>query len=505
MAEIVKGTGPLSMQNAEQAKVVLHLGQAIDAQTKGQDAAAADELERALDAGFDHAALHFDLGYLRLKGDRRESAIRHLAKAVKHEDYGLASKLLLGDLLYKKEVYKDASLEYLEALKLADAMTAAGEQADEIREMYEPLIESQREQKDPEACRRLCENVRALLVRPDWREQLSRTREQMQHDGGAQAAPVAEMMLAAQNSGVIESINRVHELARAGKLRSAMDEAYGAVHQAPLYLPLHSLIGEILLQDNRMEDAITKFSVVAHAYGVRGEVAQASKLWRRILQLAPMDMSARTRLIDLLLARGQVDDAIHEYLELADIYYRLADLDMARQTFTTALRAVQQANGDRSWNVQILQRMADIDMQRLDWKQAIRVLEQIRTLRPDDQGARRQLVELHSRMGQAPQASAELDSYLTYLESNSRSAEAIPFLEDLVREHEGDAFFRRALAAQLHLQGRTPEAVAQLDALGEALLQQGKKDEALEVISQIVAMDPPNAGDYRQLLSQIGH
>ena len=126
-------------------------------------------------------------------------------------------------------------------------------------------------------------------------------------------------------------------------------------------------------------------SVVARAYGVRGEVGHAIKLLRRIIELAPTDMSARSRLIDLLLARGQVDDAITEYLELADIYYRLAELDMARKTYTTALRAIQQTDAGRGWNVHILQRMADIDMQRLDWKQAVRVFEQIRTLRPDDQ------------------------------------------------------------------------------------------------------------------------
>jgi len=504
LAAILKGTAQLSMQHAEQTKVVLHLGQAIDAQTKGQDAAAADELERALDAGFDHAALHFSLGALRLKGDRQESAIRHLARSVKHRDYGLAARLLLGDMLFKKVLYKDASLEYIEALKMADASTAPESQADEIRESYEPFIEAQQGQQDPNICRQLCENVRGLLLRPDWRDQIRNSREQSSPgDVAAGFAPLAEVMLAAQSLGVVESINRVRQLARAGNLRSAMDEAYDAVQRAPNYLPLHSLMAELLIQDNREPDAIAKLSVIARAYGVRGEVAQATKLWRRIIQLAPMDMSAHSQLIDLLADRGQVDDAIHEYLELADVYYRLAELDMARRTYTTALHFVQQANADRAWNIRILQQMGDIDMQRLDWKQAVRVYEQIRTLRPDDQAARRQLIELHSRMAQPQQATAELDSFLSYLETSNRSAEAIPFLEDLIREHQDEPIFRRALAAQLHRMGRTPEAVAQLDALGELLLQGGKKDEAVEVITQIVAMNPPNAADYRKLLVQI--
>ncbi len=504
MAAIVRGTGQLSLQQSEQTRVVLHLGQAIDAQTKDQDAAAADELERALEAGFKHPALYYDLGYLRARGDRLESAIRNLAHAIKHNDYGLGSRLLLGGLLLQKGQFKDAALEYLQALQLADAATVPQEKADDVRQLYEPLLEAQQHQQDEAANRRVCENIRGLLIRADWRDQIHRTRENMHHgpDDGA-VIPLAEVMLQAQSSGVIESMNRVHQLARAGSLRSAMDEAYDAVQHAPTYLPLHALMGDLLIQEGREADAITKLSVVAHAYSVRGEVNQATKLLRRVIQLAPLDLSARTRLIDQLLARGQVDEAINEYLELADIYYRLAELDMARKTYTTALRVVQQTNADRTWNVHILQRMADIDMQRLDWKQAVRVYEQIRTLRPDDEGARRQLIELYMRMGQEQQAIAELDSFLTYLDGSHHRELAVPFLEGLVKEHPDLGLYRRALAAQLHRAGRTAEAVSQLDTLGESLLQSGKQKEAVEVITQILLMNPPNAQDYRRLLAQL--
>lgn len=502
LAAIVKGTGRLSMQHAEQTKVVLHLGQAIDAQTRGDDGIAAEELERTLAAGFDHAALHFNLGYLRFKADRQESAGRHLAHAVQHRDYGLGARLLLGESLLKRQMYREASLEYLEALRLADAMTAPEDRADDIREMYDPLVESQEGQKDPDACRRLCENIRGLLMRADWREQIQKTRSQT-HKEDEPPAPLAEVMLEAQSAGVVESINRVHELAREGRMRSAMDEAYGAVQHAPSYLPLHNLMADLLIQEDRLPDAIAKLSVVAHAYAVRGNVSHATRLYRRIIQLAPMDMSARSRLIDLLLARGQVDEAIGEYLELAEIYYRLAELDMARKTYTTALRVVQQTNAGRAWNVHILQRMADIDMQRLDWRQAARVYEQIRTLRPDDQAARKQLLELYGKVGQPQQVLAELDGYLSYLDGNGKAEDAVPFLKDLVQEHGDQPIFRRALAAQLHRLGRTQEAVGELDTLGEALLQSGKSQEAVDVITQIVAMNPPNAADYRRLLAQL--
>jgi tetratricopeptide (TPR) repeat protein len=503
MAALMRGTGQLAMQNAEQTKVVLHLGLAIDALTRNQDTQAAEELERALEAGFSHPSLYFLLGLLRSKGERIESAQRHLQHAVKHIDYNLASRLLQGQLLTRKGQTREASLEYLEALRLADALSVPADQSDEIRQMYEPLIESQQNQSDEDACRRLCENINGLLMRVDWRDQMHKTREQMPKQESGSIMPIADVLMQAQSSQVLDSINHVHQLARLGYLRPAMSEAFDAVQHAPTYLPLHTLIGDLLIQEGRQPEAIAKFSVVARAYSVRGEVAQATKILRRVIQLAPMDLAARSHLIDQLVARGMVDDAITEYLELAGIHYRLAELDLARKTYTTALRVVQQSNADRAWNVHILQRMADIDMQRLNWKQALRVFEQIRTLRPDDESVRKNLVELSLRLGQEQQATTELEGFASYLESKHQTDKLIKFIEDLVAEHEDQPTLRITLADRLYRAGRATEAVSQLDLVGEALLTAGKKKEALAVIQRIIQMNPPNVGDYRQLLMQV--
>jgi tetratricopeptide (TPR) repeat protein len=236
---------------------------------------------------------------------------------------------------------------------------------------------------------------------------------------------------------------------------------------------------------------------------VRGEAEQATRLLRRVIQLAPMDLSARRHLIDQLVSHGQVDESISEYMELADIYYRLAELDMARKTYTTGLRIVQQSGADRSWNIRILQRMADIDMQRLDWKQALRVFEQIRTLRPDDGSVRRSLVDLNLRMGQQEQAAAEMEGFIGYLESHGQTDQSINFLVDLIQDHEQQTFLSRRLAEQLHRAGRSEDALSLLDNLGESLLKAGKNNEAVEIVRQIIRMNPPAVDDYRRLLAQL--
>ena len=504
MQAIVHGTGELNLKQSDRSKILLHIGQAIDAQTKDQEAQAAEELEKALAAGFVDSALYFDLGLLRSKTERLGSAIHHLQTAVKHADYALGARLLLAQIQRQMGRLPEAVTEYMEALKVADAMVVPPDQADEIRQLYEPLIEAHAHQTDTVVMEQLCDNVKQLLLRPNWRAEVLLAREQLPKSAeGTPPMPLAEILVQAQSSQVIETIGRVLALARAGHLRTAMDEAYESFKYAPTYLPLHTLIGDLLIQEGRTQDAIAKYTVVAEAYSVRGEATQAVNLLRRIVQVAPMDLVVRTRLIDQLAARGLVDEAVGEYIGLADIYYRLAELDMARKTYTTALHLAQQGGANHAWSVKLMRCMADIDMQRLDWRQALRIFEQLRTLEPDDITVRKSLIDLNIRLTQFPQATAELDGFLAHLQSSGRRGEAIPFLEELVNEYPKQGILRRALSEEYRHAERIPDAVAQLDALGDLLLNAGDRDGAIQNIETIMAMNPPNTEDYKTLLAKI--
>jgi tetratricopeptide (TPR) repeat protein len=367
-------------------RITLHLSQVVDLQTQGSYAQAAEELERAIEYGLGNPAATFDLGFLYAQAGRLESAIRQLQHIVKHVDYSLAAHLLLGDLYYRKGQLKQASLEYLEALRLADAQMVPPEHADNLRQLYEPYIEAHRQQDEPGAQEQLCGTVKDLLMRPDWRVQMGRAREQLPSRGdGAPPMPVIEILkgtIGIQVSQVIESLTSIYELVDQGKLRSAMEDAFYTLQHAPTYLPLHTLMGELLIKQGDLKGAVAKFQTVAKVHSTRGEAFQAINLYRKVADLSPMDLGSRGRLIDQLVASGQTEEAIKEYIHLAGIYYNMADFNMARKTYTEALRMAQQSQTDRATRVQILHRMADIDLQSLDWRQALRIFEQIRTLSP---------------------------------------------------------------------------------------------------------------------------
>jgi thioredoxin-like negative regulator of GroEL len=106
-------------------------------------------------------------------------------------------------------------------------------------------------------------------------------------------------------------------------------------------------------------------------------------------------------------------------------------------------------------------------------------------------------------MAQNDKALNELENYIGYLESQNKNDIAIVFIEDMLKDHPDQLLLKRALAAQLHYGGRTNEAISILDILGENLMQSGNRQGALEVINQIVLMNPPNVEQYRRLLFQM--
>lgn len=500
---LTRGTGGLTLSQAERARVQLHIGQVIDALSTSQEEVAMMELERTIDTGFSNPAAYYILGLL-LAQREDGRAHKYLQKAINHPDFALGGCLLLGRACERTGDYADAASYYLQALRLADIESVAAEQADELGQLYEPLIESFAHSDDVEQQKSLCASISAQLMRPDWRNFLKTARKQLPaQTGGGTPLPIAEMLLETGSGQVVEALSHVRELAAQKKFYAAMEEAYQALEVAPTYLPLHIEMGELLLQDGRLQEAVNKFSLVSDLYIQRGEAAHAIRILQRVSQAVPMDLSIRSRLIELLIAQGRVDEAIQQYMNLADLYYQLAELEMARKTYTAALKLSQQASTDKSWNVRILYKIADIDLQRLDIRQAVRVFEQIRTIEPEDDIARAQLVELNYRLGQDEIARTEMQNFVTLLEGLGKRKEAITFIKDLLKERGDKLEIRRSLAELYVRSGMPAMAVEQFDQIADALLAQEKRSDAITMLQNIVALNPPNVEEYKAAIEKI--
>ncbi len=505
-AQTAKGRIPAAayIRQGDPKIVYGHLQRAIDFQGQGSENEAAEELERALEAGLDHPAAYFDLGVLRSRGDRLESAVRHLQRALDDERYALAARIILARTMRFMGRLNESATNYLEALRLADSQVVPKEQSQDMLRMYGPIIEAEAKQSDPEVKNKLCDLIDDILFRPDWQLQLAQARGDFQIDvDGAPAIPVGEVLTNPQGSRIIESVRVINQYARLGFMRSAMEEAYFAIQFAPTYLPLHTFMGELLLKQDHIKEAIEKYETIAQTYRARGETLHAIRVLQRLMRAAPMDLNARMQLIALLEERGQFEEAVNEKINLAGVYYNLADLAKSREVYLEAYQLAQNLGSNRELSIKILHYLADIELQSLDWKHAVEIYEQIRSIAPDDSQAAEKLIELNIRLGQNQQAQLEMDDYLSFMEISGKSQSMFAYLEKLAKEYPDRPFIRRK-KAELHLkEGQTEAAIQEYDAMGELLLEAGDTQGALEAIAAILDLNPSNKDEYQDLIEKL--
>ncbi len=484
--------------------VFAHLQNAVVYQGQGSVQDAADELEKAVGAGLEHPAANFDLGVILSRGDRLESAMRYLQRTLEDKDYAFSARIVIARIMRFMDRLNEAATNYLEALRLADAQVVPEEQSEDMLRMYTPIIEAEAKQSNPEVKNKLCDLIEDMLVRPGWQQHLAQTRGDYQIDiDGAPAIPVGEVLTNPQGYRIVDSVRTINQYARSGFMRSAMEEAYFAIQFAPTYLPLHTYMGELLLKQEHLKEAIEKFGTIAQTYRTRGETLHAIIILQRLIKAAPMDLDARIQLIALQEERGQFDQAVQEKVNLAGVYYNLADLTRAREVYLDAYQLAQSSGSNRELSVSILHYLADIELQSLDWKHAVEIYEQIRSIKPGDSQATEKLIELNLRLGHDQKAQEEMDDYFSFMELNGKDLAILTYLEKLVEEYPERTFIRRKKAAQHLKEGQIEAAIQEYDAIGEYLLESGDTQGALQAIEAILDLNPANKDEYQELVEKL--
>jgi tetratricopeptide (TPR) repeat protein len=236
---------------------------------------------------------------------------------------------------------------------------------------------------------------------------------------------------------------------------------------------------------------------------VRGETGRAIDMLQRVVKLAPMDLDARNQLIEQYIARGTADEAVEEYIKLAEVYYSLADLSNSRKAYAKALRLAQISDLDTNWQVRVYHRIADIDIQSLNWRQAAQIFEQVVKIKPDDQKANSRLIDLNFRLGERGQALKVLDKYLQYMSAHDRVPEAIQFLVNQVEERPRQVAIRRRLGEAYFLDRNMEEAVNQLNLTLEMLMDLDDRVGAIAIAQRIIEFNPPNVSEFHQILEDL--
>jgi tetratricopeptide (TPR) repeat protein len=480
------------------------IAQAIDFQTRGLIDEAIACYAKVIDAGVDRPAAHFNLGLLYQQRLRFEPAIAEFKKAARHKQYALGSYFALGECCRALGRIDEALEHFVQALKIVDLGTVKREQADDLIELYDALADSYVAKGDREKALEFTNSLVEFLSSKGWEDKAREARQRI--DSLAEEGvtmSLAEVLAAPSADTILSAVSLSQEYMKRGAFSAAIEVCYQAIETAPTYLPLHLRLAEVFAQDDRVEDAVSKYQMVADLYLVRDETRHVIGVYKKVLRLIPMDVVVRARLIDLLISSGEIDQALEQYLALSDAYFQLAQVNKALEKYTEALRLVPRASNERQWRLRLLRKMTDVEMRRGNWREAAELYRQIVTLSPDDERARLHLIDLYCKLGRAKQADREVVAMIDVYRSRGEAPRALALLQEAVRLQPQQMALRARLARAYIDEGMREEAIAELDSLGELQLDAGLREQAIATVRFIISLKPKNVEAYQQLLSQL--
>ena len=480
------------------------IGQSLDYQRQGLADKALTAYESLLNAGVDRPEIHFNLGLLYQEKLRWDAAIQHLSMVQEHSDYKLGSLFAMGECC-RAQGKVDQALTYLmEVLKLVDLTTVARDQADDLIQLYASLADSYAKKGDSQQARRFTDSLVQFLSSKGWEDKVKEARERLDGVAGEGVMmSLAEIVGVPGSEAILKSMTMIQELIKREKTATAIEEAYEAIKSSPFYLPLHIRLGDIFLDQGNFEEATAKFLTVAHLYQVRDNARAAMGVYRRLLQVSPMDVTVRSRLINLLIRRGNIDGALNEYLALGEAYSQLAQVDKAMDKYNEAIRLAPRGSDENAWTIKFMHRIGDVHLQRADWRQAFEVYQRIKKISPYDERTCLNLIDLYYKTDNPQQGLRELDALVGYFFKQQKPQKALAILQDAVQMRPLEESLRFRLAQACLALGRKDEAIAELDTLGDLQLKSGRREQAIKTINNIIKLNPPNVDSYRQLLRQI--
>ena len=479
------------------------ISRAIDNQTRGVLDKAIEAYQRASEMGADYPEIPFSIGVLYYKAMSYDKAISYLQASTRVPEYALASLFALGQCYRAEGQLEEALQSYLKLLHALSSEKGAGD-AGGILQLYSSLIGSQGKVKNRDRAIAFIDALSSFLTGPGWEQRLQQAHEHIKNLATSDVSiSLADIVEVPGSKQVLEGLQRSQEYLRRGWPMAAIEECYYILEVAETYLPIHTHLAEVFIKQNKTDQAVAKLSAIASTYDIRGDAKQAIATYKRILDLIPLDISVRPKLISLLTSRGQIDDAIEEYVALADAYYHRIQTDKALEKYQEALSLASRGSTERLWPVLLRKKIAQIHSQRLNWSQASATYEEIKQLGGLSEEERQELVELYYKAGRTGRAEAELDEIIAHLRSEKRHTEALDLLKSLVEMRASEAGLRKRTARLLLESGQKDQAVAELDSLGESQLEQGQLDEAIATVKQIIALGPQHMSAYLQLLEQL--
>lgn len=484
-------------------KINLLIMQGIDLQSRDKLSEAINNYRQVTQAGAGRPALYFNLGTLYQQQSQYTEAAKMFKMAAQDKTYRVSGQYALAEAYLAAKNHEQALRHFLETLRIIDLENVSGSKIETLRELYDKVTDDYVSQPTSHKANGFISAVQKFFTNPGWPQKAVEARarmDSMAEDGSLMS--LAEFLESPETEVIITTMALTNEYIKRNFLMTASEECLRAIQKAPLYLPLHVRLAEILLKQDHLEEAVNKYLYVARVYQMRQQPDQAINIYQKVVRLAPMDVNVRSKLIEMYVGQHNLELALEQYLAMADSHYQLAQVDRALERYNEALRLAARAGNPNAWRVDILNRIGDIYTQRFDWARATTAFEELLKINPQDERIQRQLVDLYYKQNKVAQATKSLDSLLSTYQKYS-PLKALELLKELVSIYTDDMALRQRLAVAYVQNGLKREAIKEYDTLGEMQLENGLRSQAMQTIQAIINLGPDDPEGYRRLLGQI--
>lgn len=475
--------------------------QALDLQTRGLTEEAIRTYEQVVQRGGGTDDVDYTLGTLYQSLFRHDEAIKMYRRVTNAPDYATAAHFAIGQCYQNTGRMDEALAAFLEAAKRIDLQRVEKGQADEIIKLYEGLADSYDAKGDKEQAEHFLAQLTEFLSQRGWEDKLRELQTRL--GGDSTDLTVAEFLENAANPEVLAALEAAGQYQSHGMYRAALEELYWGMDAAPYYLPLHSQMAELFLLIGKPEEAVSKMMMIAEAALTRGKPTQAIRAYERAIEMNSSDQNVRSRLIDLLMLNGAVDNAMHHYVKLAEGFYQLAQVDRAVEKLNEALRIAPRATPSAEWGLKIQRRLADIHTQRLDGRRAVAALEGIYQARPLEIETVQQLTALYFRLGAEERALTVIEDTTARLLETEGQIAAYRYLQHEVTQQAQNPNVIKLYGA-FQVEWDEKEGAARTwERAVELLVRKGEKAQASALLRRIIALRTANEPRYRAMLEHL--
>jgi len=313
-----------------------------------------------------------------------------------------------------------------------------------------------------------------------------------------------------------------------GQFDKAIAEWKKIVRETPNDPNLYNTIGDLCLKRDAKGEAVVAYKKAADLLAEDGFTSKAIALYKKVLNIDPVQIDVHILLGDMNVEKGLVSNALENY-KYAAVYYaqhedtskslamyqKLADLSPANTAFRLKLADMYAKEGMMKEASQAYLEAADVHVSKEAFQEARQIFEKVLALDPGNKAVYSKAGIVYYKEGkfneackalkpalEADPANQELlDLYLKSLSKAGRNADAEEVFKKLLAQDPGLIDLRDKLYHIYLTKQDYDKALDEAWAIAAARLESKELDAAEEMLKGFVASCPRNAAGHRKLAS----